>query len=321
MSIQRKFQPLVEGDFLTRLIKNYYQNFMDVILISSRAKALHESDERSFGIGKSTLSLWFSYIIHFGARRSINRADYNINDNEIWDEVFQNLVGNKYDFIRRIKEIQNALDECSNEKELLQKKVPCLIADDVQAWMPALPGLQKDIADLVGLITVDRPLFANLILTAPSIDTIANALRKHISFEVIVYERGKAEIQQITVRKNFKYPEKDIKILRYWYDIRFDALPDFIIARYNNWRLENIKKLSELYSKELTKIDVEEAKEKIVDILKKFDNKLSITQLSSFIGISRAETMKLLELMREEGKVDLILGERGMMVNLREDEF
>jgi hypothetical protein len=240
---------LFESELLQRMFINHVKNYMDVILISSRTKGLHTSDERSFGAGKSTLALWFSYAIHWAVYYSPNpnKKEYNPFDKKIWDLVLKHIVGTRDDFLNLISQVQYHIKIAKSYEEAMQYRIPCLIWDDVQASLPAMAGAPKWLVDLIGLITVERPAFSNLILTAPSIDAIAKPLRRHITYEVIVYERGKAEVQKIEVRKNFRRPDSDLFRMLYLYDIYFDPVPQEVYEKYFEIRSENVKKITKNY--------------------------------------------------------------------------
>jgi len=304
--IKRKEYALFESELLQRMFINYVNNYMDIILISSRTKGLHYSDERSFGAGKSTLALWLSYIIYYGVYYGIDKqkVKYTPYDEKIWEITLSNIVSSIDGFLQKISYVHNQMKKAKDYNEALKYRIPCLIWDDVQASIPAMAGAPKWLVDLLGLITVERPAFANLVLTAPSIDTIARALRKHITYEIIVYERGKAEIQKIIVRKNFRKPDSDLFFLRYLYDLRFDKLPDEVYEEYSRIRQENVEAIKRKFERVYGK-NYELIKSDIIQILKTFGGEASFPQIAMILGMKRSDLFQILNVMVNEKIIEI----------------
>ena len=78
-------------------------------------------------------------------------------------------------------------------------------------------------------------------MSAPNILSIAAPLRRLVAFELIVWERGKYEVQRITHHKNFRNPSADLMQLAFVegnQEYSFYPLPDDIQKRYDAWRAE-----------------------------------------------------------------------------------
>ena len=82
------------------------------ILVSSQTQGKFKSLNLPFGMGKSSLSLWLSYLLH----------------NQDWDAVFDHLYYYPSDVVRALIPM---------EEDSPKARIPCLVWDDVQATAPA----------------------------------------------------------------------------------------------------------------------------------------------------------------------------------------
>ena len=105
--------------------------------------------------------------------------------------------------------------------------------------LPVSSSVPDAIRWLAGSMTTNRPECNTLIFTAPNINSFSAPLRKLVVFELIVFERGKYEVQQIKYRKNFRDPMKD-KVLAEFIEgnreFAFEQLPSSVQKRYDDWR-------------------------------------------------------------------------------------
>jgi hypothetical protein len=170
-----------------------------------------------FGLGKTTLAFWLSFYL--------NGKD--------WDKVFETSVYNPLELARLLKP--------------MSKRKNCAVWDDVQATAPAVQGVPIAIRSLANFVSTQRPEVACIVMTAPNISAISSPLRKLVTFEIIVRERGIYEVQKIVYRKNFKDPLQDLARLEYVeetaQDAPFEKLPESVQDRYNVWRSREKLKL------------------------------------------------------------------------------
>ncbi len=218
MSYYKQPPPLAEN-----LAKALSQDYFLVILISSRTRGKFKSLNLPFGLGKSTLSMKISYVLHGG------EAGYE--EDAIWDQVFDHM-----------KYYPSKLARMLTPNEDKHPKIPCAIYEATQMTAPADQSVPGVIRRLASYLTENRPECSTLILNGPSISDIAKPLRQLVAYELIVWERGHYEVQQIINHKNFKNPLQDIMELVFVEGdpttTVFTPLPERIQKRYDKWRAE-----------------------------------------------------------------------------------
>lgn len=208
------YQPPTLAETLADALKN---DFFFAILITSQSQGKKKSMNLPFGLGKTTLAMWISYVLH----------------GQNWDGVFNDMFYYPSKLAKAIKADPNKPED---------QKLPNAIWDDVQMMAPAENVVPRPIRNLAGLLSTKRPECSVLTMTAPNILSIAAPLRKLVVFELIVWERSHYEVQRISFRKNFKNPYQDLMDLSFIegddLTTRFDPLPPEIQTRYNKWRVE-----------------------------------------------------------------------------------
>jgi hypothetical protein len=134
----------------------------------------------------------------------------------------------------------------------MTKRKPAAGWDDVQMTAPAEKSVPRHIVGLANYLTTTRPECALHIWTAPNINSISAPLRRLVTHELIVYERGKYEVQKITYQKNFNAPAQDYSKLTYIEEGEFDPLPTVVQNKYNDWREKQKRRIFGRMEKELT---------------------------------------------------------------------
>ena len=205
----------------------FKKDYFVVMLISSRTRGMFESKNLPYGVGKTTLALDLSYTLH---GNEIGDENWENAKSDAWDEVFSHLGYFPSDVATHL--MPNELHDSI--------KIPCEVWDDTQKTAPASTSVPEPLRQFAGSITTNRPECRTLIMTAPNME-IAAPFRKLVVFELIVFDRGKYEVQQIKYRKNFKDPFRDkinSEYIEGTRDFSFPELPPSVQARYNNWRKE-----------------------------------------------------------------------------------
>lgn len=193
-------------EFATYIEDAIKHNYLICVLITSQTQGKRKSQNLPFGLGKSTLMLWLSYLIN----------------GQNWDTVFENLCGNPLDLITLL--------------EPGRKRVRAATWDAVQMTAPAEQGVPKVIRKLSSYVSDTRPEMACLIMTASNMNAICAPLRKLVVFEIIIAERGEYEIQKIKYHKNYQQPLADLCSIEYLEEGTFPKLPDDVMERYEIWR-------------------------------------------------------------------------------------
>lgn len=204
-------------ELATYIIEAIKSNYLICIIVTSYTQAKHKTTNLPFGLGKTTLALDLSYLL--------NGFD--------WNTVFENLVYNPYDLAVKLKPGN--------------KRVRCVVWDDVQFTAPARAGVPKAIVELANFISTERPEVACIVFTSPNVNSISAPLRKLVNFEIIVSERGFSETHKIRYYKDFNRPLQDRSHLDYVDEIPqdepFPPLSEANQKRYDNWRIEQKLKL------------------------------------------------------------------------------
>jgi hypothetical protein len=216
----------IERDLSDFLIEAITEDYLLCILISSHTQAKVKTHNLPFGLGKTTLSMHLA--------KDINLKTYDwLLDNCMCYNAYQ--VGKLL--------------------EPGRERLNAGVWEDVQATAPATQGVPRAIRRLASYITVDRPELACLIMNAPNMNAISSPLRKLITFEIIIVERGLYEVQKISYHKNFKNPLQDIAKLDYLEELSrdnpFPPLPKPVEMKYKAWRVKQKLKLYPGLIKEL----------------------------------------------------------------------
>ena len=213
--------PLAEN-----LAKALQSDFFITLLVSSQTKGKFKSMNLPFGLGKTNLAMWLSYTLHGGVSGD--------DDDPVWEEVFDHM---KYYPSKIMKAI------IPEDGKPPRNKIPAIIYDDVQFTAPAAQSVPQVVRDFASDLTTERPALAILILTSPNMNNMAAPLRKLVTYELIVSERGFYEVQQITYHKNYKNPLMDKVSLDFVEGQKegenptiFPQLSPKIQQRYDEWR-------------------------------------------------------------------------------------
>jgi hypothetical protein len=208
--LQDTFVPTF-AESLTEAIRHDYLMF---VLVTSHTQGKLKSVNFPFGVGKTTLTMWLSYV--FSGIKTGDGIKYS------WDEVFANMV---YNPIAALKLVRPGTP-----------RRPFGLWDDVQLTAPAERQVPPPILRFASYVTTTRKQIGVFFMTAPNMREIAAPLRRLITFELIVPERGKYEVQQIKCYKNFRNPLMDTTKLEYVEEGGFPKLPKVIEEKYDAWR-------------------------------------------------------------------------------------
>ncbi len=228
-----QYQPPTLEEALARALNN---DFLIVLLISSQTKGKFKSLNLPFGLGKTSLSFWLSYYIHGG------KSEDSQSDNPVWQEVRNDAFYYPSKLVRRL--VPN-----------VERKTPmaCAVYDAVQMTAPADQNVPTVLRKLASYLSENRPECKVIIFNAPNINSISAPLRRLVAYELIVWERGHYEVQQIVYHKNFKNPLMDKIKLEYVEGTPstsvFDSLPPFMQKWYDEWRAKE----KEPYQRQLLK--------------------------------------------------------------------
>lgn len=215
-------------DFLLSIISNIHEDYLEITLITSRTQGKLTSIQRPFGVGKSTLAFYLSFLLHKVAHEGIEAMfDPDIGDMRVWAEVFDHAA--------------YTLDEVIDIITHTEERIPCIVWDDAQLTAPAVTHITKEMKEKIEYLSIARPFVANIIMTAPNISELAKPLRKLVSYELIVPERGRYEVQRIVRRKNFYAPTKDYERMLYLSDGVFPPFPPEVQRMYDEWRRKHTK--------------------------------------------------------------------------------
>ena len=219
---------LSSAKYLSRIISNWYSDYLELTVITSRTKGKLASVQRPFGVGKSSLAWQLSYMLYYIAEYGEKSlAEMTLFDDGVWNKVFDHATYT----IDGVIELLTYTDE----------RLPCILWDDAQLTAPAITNISKELKQKIEYLSTARDSVANIIMTAPNISELAKPLRKIVSYELIVPERGRYEVQHVVRRKNFYAPTKDFERLLYLGQGQFPKLPPEVDARYKKWRLYNRK--------------------------------------------------------------------------------
>ena len=209
-------------NFWYRTWENIDKNYLEVIAITSRAKGKNTSLGKPYGVGKSSLALWLSYIFHYWERYGYNdMEDMDTEDLVVWNTVLKRMTYDKLELI---------------PWSVRRERIPALVWDDVQNTAPALQHVPKEDKVISSHLTTSRTSMSLLIMTMPSLSSISKPFRELANYEVIVYQRGKYEVQYIEVRKDFYDPYHDKARMILLDEGEFEPVPRSIYRQYLAWR-------------------------------------------------------------------------------------
>lgn len=216
-------------DYWERIIDNVKgittkEGSLEFTAITSLAKGKHASIEKSFGVGKSSLALWISYVLHYVYEYDLKSDEQveDLEDKTIWDKVLEHMTYDKeelVDFASRVGE-----------------RIPAVIWDDAQVTAPALRFPSQIDYMIANFLTTSRTSVANIIMTMPELGQLSKPFRRLVNYEVIVPRQGVYEVQFIQTRKIFKRPYEDMKRMIFLTEGTYEPVPDSIYKRYLKWR-------------------------------------------------------------------------------------
>lgn len=190
------------------------KNYLIVLLISSHTQAKHKAVNLPYGLGKSTLWL--------GLMKLLTGS---------WDDAFARIAYNPLDFYKLIERGK-------------VKRHAAVGWDDVQLTAPAEKSVPTYITKVANKVSVARPEVAVVVMTAPNINSISAPLRRIVTHELIVYERGHYEGQRYVYLKNYKDPKIDLCKMYPCGIGDFPQLTPELEERYDKWRAQEKMRIS-----------------------------------------------------------------------------
>jgi hypothetical protein len=278
-----------------RIAQNIDEDFLELYLITSQAAGLEPSMGRPFGVGKSTLAIWMGYRAFAYKNGTLYMEGDRIIDNTPDDqriELMRYIIDNYMKW---------SLEDVVNTIRDTKDVVPAIIWDDVQRDCPAYQFVKKRKREMIEYLTMARQRVSNIIMTAPSMGDIIRPLRRNITWELIVSQRGTYEVQFIAKKRDFYNPTDDFS--RLWYEVtgHFDPLPEEIDQYYKKVRDKNLN----IVSTEEGKIEEEQEKWKPINVPLASDDQIAdITELSAKIKAKMGRDA-ISEILNRYGKKDL----------------
>jgi len=270
-----------------RIAQNIDQDYLEMFLITSQAAGLSPSAGRPMGAGKSTIGIWTAYRA-FAYEKGLVSFDYE--KGEIIDEATEEeRIGLMKEIVE--KYVCWTLTDLQRVIKSSPKRLPAVLWDDVQldcpSWQHIPPKKREQIEDL----TVARPLVANIIMTAPSISDIAKPLRRNITWEIIVPDRGLYEVHFLAKKRDFYNPTDDRS--RLWYDVSgtFDKLPEEVYECYIKRRTEVAREEKGAFREVIPVTELTGLEKKVFDALKKG---MPISIIARNLGIPKEEILQIL---------------------------
>jgi hypothetical protein len=206
------------------LAKALSEDFLLFLLVTSQTRGKFKSMNLPYGLGKSTLSLWISYVLHGGKMKDA------MSPNEAWEEVKKDTIYYPTELLKRLKPVHDTRESVA---------CPCIVWDAIQMTAPAESNVSKFVREISAYMTETRPEVKVIVGNAPNVNSIAAPLRKMVAYELIVFERGKYEVQKYHYNKNFRRPQEDLISLKFvegTRDVVFGPLPNFMQKWYDDWR-------------------------------------------------------------------------------------
>lgn len=229
-------------------------------IVTSNTRGKYENEGTAFGASKTTIAMQLArHYNHY-------EPDYNGGDftdfgerawdkTEGWDVLFGDWTPEEPEKSTRAlwyypHQVLNSLEKA----EATGQRIKAGVWDGVQFSAGAKHGTEAKLVDMVGDLTEERPSLAIMFMTAPNILSIAAPLRPLVKYELIAFERGLFEVQQVNIQKDFKNPSRDRQRLKPLQgidreeakelgvdieDYRIPALPQPIQEKYDAWRKFN----------------------------------------------------------------------------------
>lgn len=206
--------------------------------ITSQAQAKIPVEGFAFGMGKSTLALWLSYLVY---KRLAQRQRWDVDSiegtNKLWDVVFQNL------FLR-----PQILDhyvfggpEAPYKPPITidyDNSIPLVLWDDMEESVGKFNHASQYLQTLAARLKKGRDWFKILLGTFPMGDDLFKRYRFLFHMELIVPQRGIFEFQRTLYAR--KFSDWDRTLSQAWYESEsrmygFPPLPPHIWNRYKAW--------------------------------------------------------------------------------------
>lgn len=212
----------VELDYWARIWSNVHDNFLEFTAVTSKAQGKYTSMAKGFGVGKSSLALWVSFILHYWEVYGVVPvAEMDTEDREIWSLVLERMTYDKLELI---------------DWATRYERIPALIWDDAQMTAPSVGSIPEIDRFIASFLTTARTSIANVIMTMPELSSISKPFRQLVDYEMIVYDRGRYELQFIQTRKKFRNPYEDMKRMILLDTGEYDPPPEWVYKRYLEWR-------------------------------------------------------------------------------------
>lgn len=271
-----------------RLMDNITNDYFDIILVSSRSVGLIKGARRPYRIGKSTFALWLSYYSH-KAFYDFYGIEYD--PGKLWNDVFDHLFYSIYDVDKYVKKLAKK-----------GKTAPAIVLDEAERSAPALRVIPPELAEAIYNINTYGTQIKFLVLTAPSMKSLARPLRELVTIEIIIPMRGKYEIQEIVIEKNYYNAPHEYGRYIYRQDGTFIPLPPPIEKRYQEWR----RKLPAMKSK------ADKGKKQEVP-----RNYIQASKLAKILGVSRHKIYRLCE----KGEIKCLSNGRFKYIDINDIEL
>lgn len=231
-----------------RMAQNISEDYLEFFIITSQAAGLEDSDLRPFGVGKSTFAIHLAYFCWAYKLGLIKFARHNKTGQTVILDVAS--PREKFDLYKQIVEkyVKWHIDDVLRVLFTAESPLPAVVWDDVQKSAPAYQHIPKSLREKIEALTMARQLVKNLIMTAPSVGSVAKPLKREVSVEIIIPRRGTYEIQFFVRKRDFDNPTFDNATLVYECTGEFAPLPPAIQDLYYKKRLESWSVLNSLLS-------------------------------------------------------------------------
>ena len=219
------------------IVKANEKNYLIFFCITSQAQGKIPIEGISFGMGKSTLSLWISYLVY---KYHLKKKGVNVTSidgiNQVWDIVFQNLFMRPRVYDQYIFRGPDA----PHPPTILTKHgaIPVIVADDMQETVGKNNRFDPYLQALAMRLTKARDWVSVVVGTMPKKADLFKWYRDLFTMELIIPTRGTFEFQRTIYKKSFR--DWDTVIAKGWYESEgkkfgFPPLPTVIERRYKKW--------------------------------------------------------------------------------------
>jgi hypothetical protein len=260
------------------IFKAIDEDYLLFLAITSQAQGKKKSDSIPYGMGKSTLALWISYLTY---KRILERRGDDVESYEgkmrVWDIVFDNLFLIPYKLDRYVFRLGGKKPPIT-----IYNRIPLVVWDDMQETVGTDQQFNPYLRKLAYRLTKARNWLHVLIGTMPMLDCLLSRYKNLFYMEVIIPRRGVFEFQRTVYVRRFDEWDRVRRIA--WYEsetqVEFPPLPIEIEHRYEKWLEKEHEELDRLriegYEKMLAEeAKVDDSKEKfeasVKEIHKKFD--------------------------------------------------